>query len=221
MNDPARRLWMLVSPALPVGGFSYSQGMEYAVSVGWIRTFEDARSWIDGLARSVLPRLDLPLLARMARALRADDAAELAYWNGHLLASRETAELRREDGNMGRALRRLAHGLHGGPRPVDALATPTFAASFADLGVCWGVPLDALCAAYAWVWCDNQIAAAVKLVPLGQTEGQRLLLELTDALDTITAFALDCTDAELGQAATGMAIASSAHETQYSRLFQS
>jgi urease accessory protein len=221
MSNPAHRLWMLVSPGLPVGGYSYSQGIEFAVHAGWIRNASDTRDWINGLAQAVLPRLDLPLLLRMAVAIRTGDSAALAYWNCYLLASRETAELRREDGNMGRALRRLAGGLLGNPRAVDALPIPAFAASFAEIGASWSVTDDALCAAYAWVWFDNQIAAAVKLVPLGQTQGQRLLLELTDQLDTLTAAAMNCTDADLGQAATGLALASAAHETQYSRLFQS
>lgn len=221
MTNPAHRLWMLISPALPVGGYSYSQGLEYAVAAGWIRTFDDARSWIGGVAESVLPRLDLPLLLRMARALRAGDDAALARWNDFLLASRETTELRREDGNMGRALRRLARGLLGNRRAVDALPTPTFAASFAELAVAWQVPEGDLCAAYAWVWCDNQVAAAIKLVPLGQTDGQRLLLELTDQIGPLTSQASDCSDADLGQALTGVALASASHETQYSRLFQS
>jgi len=221
MNPGARRLWLLLSPGLPVGGYSYSQGLEYAVTAGRIAGFADARDWITGVAEAVLPRLDLPLLLRMARAIRAQDDDALAAWNAYLLASRETAELRREDRNMGHALRRLAGGLLGRPRVVDALSSPTFAASFAEIGVFWQVPDADLCAAYAWVWCDNQVAAAVKLVPLGQTDGQRLLLELTDRLDALTARAAACADDDLGQAATGVALASAAHETQYSRLFQS
>jgi urease accessory protein len=221
MSNPAQRLWLLVSPGLPVGGYSYSQGLEFAVQAGWVRSADDTRDWIGGLAHTVLPRLDLPLLLRIARALRAGDTDALEHWNGYLLASRESAELRREDCNMGRALRRLASGLLGHPTLVDALPRPTFAASFAAIGHAWAVADPDLCAAYAWVWFDNQIAAAVKLVPLGQTQGQRLLLELTDQLDALTAAAVACPDTELGQAAAGLALASAAHETQYSRLFQS
>ena len=221
MNTRQHRLWLLLSPALPVGGYSYSQGLEFAVAAGWVSSFAEARAWIAGLAAVVLPHLDLPLLARMARAARAGDRAAMTYWNAYLLASRETAELRMEDLAMGRALQRLLGDLGDGEGSDLLPAQPTFAASFACAGLQWQIGDTELCAAYAWVWSDNQVAAAIKLVPLGQTDGQRLLLELADGLAALTRQALACADEDLGMTATGLAIASAAHETQYTRLFRS
>jgi len=217
--DP--RLWLLVSPALPVGGYSYSQGLEYAVAAGWIRDAAQTREWIAGLAGSVLAHQELPLLARIHRCARSGDAAGVARWNAYQLASRETFELRREDAQMGAALKRLLQALEGAHACAELPAEIAFVTSFALACVGWQISVADACAAFAWVWFDNQVAAAVKLVPLGQTEGQRLLLGFADGLGALTARALGCADDDLGMTAPGLAIASSAHEGQYSRLFRS
>ncbi len=217
--DP--RLWLLISPALPVGGYSYSHGLEHAVAAGWVSNLADARGWITGLARDVLPRLDLPVLARVYRCAQDDDEPGIRHWNAVLLASRESAELQREDSEMGEALKRLLTDLVG----VDAIKSlpgkSAFATSFALACLNWGIDVADACAAYAWVWCENQVAAAIKLVPLGQTEGQKILLEMVMQVHELAELALAASDEDVGITCPALAIASAAHETQYSRQFRS
>jgi len=215
------RLWMLISPSLPVGGYSYSQGLEYAVQAGWVSTGDDARGWILDLAERQLPVLDLAYLLRLHAARSAAGEAEFARWNSELLAWRETAELRAEDLAMGGSLVRLLRGLDQLPGDFQLPTRLTFPAGFALAGYAFGESAASTCAALAWVWLENQVAAAVKLIPLGQTEGQRILLDAADRLDDLVARALACADDELGATAPGLAIASAAHEMQYSRLFRS
>lgn len=241
MNQASRRLWLLLSPSLPVGGYSYSQGLEYAVANGQVTDFESTRHWIGGLARQVLPRVDLPLLLRMFQALANRNTIEFQQWNLQLLALRETAELRAEDLAMGQALWRLLGELTPAPThdyPVDVSHTTdtnhsadisslpqpsrlTFAGALACAGHLWALDEATLCDACAWIWCENQVAAAVKLVPLGHSDGQRLLLSLADELNALTVQALACPDEALGMTATGLAIASAQHENQAARLFRS
>ncbi|MEM8767147.1 MAG: urease accessory UreF family protein, partial [Pseudomonadota bacterium] len=181
--DP--RLWMLVSPTLPVGGYSYSQGIEHAVLCGRLNSAADVSNWVSGLLDAAIGRVDLPILARLYQASEAADPAAVKYWNRQLLARRETAELRREDLLMGEALERLIADLQLPALPAMGQRA-TFALALARASLAFTIPLLSCLTAYGWIWCDNQIAAAVKLVPLGQTDGQRLLLALTEQLqDTV------------------------------------
>ena len=235
MNGPSRRLWLLVSPTLPVGGYSYSQGLEYAVSAGKVTDVSSARSWIIGLARHLLPSVDLPVLLRLSAALRNDNQPEFARWNSLLLAMRETAELRMEDAAMGAALHRLLLKLDRNPNAELMLPNGTntadhlhnlpeklaFAAALAITGKLWAIDDNTLCDTCAWIWAENQIAAAIKLVPLGHSDGQRLLLEVADELPALTAAATACSDDELGMTASGLSLCSAAHETMPARQFRS
>lgn len=215
--DP--RFWMLLSPALPVGGYSYSQGLEYAVQAGWVGDYAGAADWIGGVAESVLPRVDLPILARLHGALAAGEEAAVARWDACLAAHRESRELLCEDRRMGAALARLLDALDVDAAPLPA--RPSFATSFAAAALAWHIDVRRTLAGYAWVWCENQVAAAVKLVPLGQSQGQQLLLRLAARLDDIVGRALAAADNDIGQSLPGLALASALHETQYSRLFRS
>ena len=217
--DP--RLWMLISPALPVGGYSYSQGLEYAVHAGWITTADDVEQWLFDLGENLLTLQDLPLLCRLCNALEASDHTALARWNARLLASRETSELALEDSQMGAALLRLLNELE----PAAIQHTPptkiAFATAFAFVCNHWHISKPEACSAYAWVYFENQIAAAVKLVPLGQSQGQRLLLKLASRIAGITQRGMSCNDDNLGFTAPGLALASASHERLYSRTFRS
>ncbi len=215
-----RELWLLLSPALPVGGYSYSQGLETAVRHGWVQDVGGAAEWILGLAREVLTRVDLPLLKRLIESARATDAANFERWNQELLAMRESRELREEDVRMGRALLRLLRELE---RPL-ALAPPerlSFAGALTLAGAGWALSLEELLDAYLWIWAENQVNAAVKLVPLGQTDGQRLLLAVLGELEALRSAALARGDDELGMTAPMLGIASALHEAEFPRLFQS
>jgi urease accessory protein len=211
------RLWQLISPALPVGGFSYSQGLEQAVDAGLVSDAASAADWIGGILRHGVAATDLPMVRRMHAAWLAGSAALALGWNDRLLAMRETAELRFEDRAMGGALARLLPTL-GIDAPAHELA---FAGAFALATAASGIGEREAMAGYAWTWAELQVAAAVKLIPLGHSAGQRLLWDLGAELEAVVAAAAARGDAAVGMSLPGLAIASARHETQYTRLFRS
>jgi len=216
------RLLQLVSPALPIGGFTYSQGLESAVDAGWVRDADSLVDWIGGLLEDSLALLDLPILERLYRACQRADEAALREWGQQLYASRETRELRAEERNRARALTALLTDL-GIARAAAWRASLLHcqAAPFALAAVHWRIELDDCALGYAWGWLETQVAAAVKLVPLGQTAGQRILLHLAPRLSDAVERAHALPSSEIGAAAPALAIASSRHEVQYTRLFRS
>ena len=216
------RLMQLVSPALPIGAFNFSQGMEYAIETGWIRDEEAAFRWIHGVAQRGVGSMDLPLLVRMYRAWSDEDAPRARELSRQLIASRETRELREEDRHLGRSLARVLAGLGmEGTEVWQRDEDATQAALFSLAAVRSGVPVDAACAGYLWAWCENQVIAVVKLLPLGQTAGQRVLERLRLEIPQICRSALALEDDDIGTATAGLGIASCRHETQYTRLFRS
>jgi len=216
------RLLHLVSPTLPTGAFTYSQGIEWAVEAGWLRTAADLEGWaMDQLEQSIA-RLDLPLLPRMAQAVAANDAAAIKHWIDLLLAGRESAELRAEEGQRGRALADLLLAWEmPGADLLRAVLARSQLAGFAFAGQRWGIDARAMALGYAWAWAENLVLAGVKIVPLGQRQGQQLLARLAGELPTAVAVAQSLADEEIGASTPAMAIASANHETQYTRLFRS
>jgi len=216
------RLLQLVSPALPIGMYSYSQGLESAIADGWLQGSEDCRDWLKGLMQTALTHTDLPILARLYRAWQDNDKTVVLTWSRTLLTYRETAELRLEDRQCGQALARLLvplgfEDMQGWTRHPDT----TLALAFSFAAVHWRITLEQTLTGYLWSWLENQVLCAVKLVPLGQVAGQKLLIELADAFPSLIGQALQLDDNELGGSAFGLALASSRHEMQYSRLFRS
>jgi len=216
------RLLQLASPTLPVGAYSYSQGLEAAVEAGLVKDAASAGRWIGEVLLLSVATLEAPLVARLVEAFAAGDLAAAGRWNDEFLASRESAELRAESAQMGYSLRRLARELAveaaGALEEFDEVSYP---AAFAAVAVAWGIAREDAVAAYLWAWLENQAMAAVKAVPLGQTDGQRLLLALGDRLPAHARAALEARDEDLANFAPGLALLSSRHETQYSRLFRS
>lgn len=212
------KLLQLASPALPVGAYSYSQGLESAVEAGIVHNAASARCWISGVLEFSVMRMEAPLFLRLCAAWRAQDAAMAAHWNTLFLASRESAELRAETAQMGYSLRRLVRELGLGEIAFEEVAFPTV---YTYAAARWEIePRDALIA-YLWAWLENQVMAALKAVPLGQTDGQKILLELGARLEALAEEAAHIGDDELVNFAPGLALLSSQHETQYSRLFRS
>lgn len=208
------RLLQLASPALPVGAYTYSQGLEWAVEAGTVKDESTALTWIGDQLEWNLGRYEAPLLARM---MAADDAA-LAELDAQYLASRETAELRAETLQMGHSLRRLIDDLK---EQIAVSPRLTFAAVWCSLATKWNIaPADAL-TAWLWSWAENQTMAALKAVPLGQAAGQRILLEIGDRIPALVERALQLDEDNCSNFAPGFAIACARHETQYSRLFRS
>ncbi|WP_207000561.1 urease accessory protein UreF [Trinickia mobilis] len=215
----------LASPALPIGAFSYSQGLEAAIEAQLITDADSARDWIASGLVNVLARGELPFLAHQIERWRQHDAVALAEADAEFLASRESAELRRETEQMGWSLKQLCVSLEWGDEARRAtlaaltpLAQPT---AFAFAALAHDAATDAALAAYAFSWVENQTAAALKAVPLGQLAGQRIIVALRVAIDDAVARALQTPPARINTFAPQLGILSARHESQYSRLFRS
>ena len=216
-------LWLLrlASPALPVGAYSYSQGLEWAVAADWVRDDATAGTWIGDHLTLVLGRLELPLLGAALRAWRDDDRDEARRLNSLFLASRETRELREEAAQMGHSLMALARQLpEFSPFPMEA-GDWSYPVALSRLAACLQLEEADLLHAYAFAWLENQVAAAIKAVPLGQVAGQRLISALGARIPQTCEAACELPEAAWSSSAPGLAIASSLHETQYTRLFRS
>lgn len=211
----------LVSPALPVGAYAYSQGQEYAVDAGWIESEEGVQQWIAGVLENSLAYLDLPVLLRSYQAWQKQDFIQINYWNDYTKASRETKELLLEDEQLGMALQRLLNSLSINTFQQMLDNTASFVTMFALAGVSWQIKLPALMQGYAWSWLENQVAAATKLVPLGQSQAQRILVVLMPRIPVAIALAKTLAEDDIGSGLPGLALASAKHERQYSRLFRS
>jgi len=221
----AMRLWQLISPTLPIGAYAYSAGLEYAVEVGWINNESSAADWILGQLRNNLSHLDVPVFLRLYDAWENHQLDQVAYWNSMILALRESAELRQEDLHLGAALQRVLSGLDvvmpniaADDGPEESLA---FVSVFAFACCHWHIDKQQAAQGLLWSWCENQVAAAIKLVPLGQTSGQRLMSTAINVIEDAMKTATACDDDAIGLLAPGLAIASARHETQYTRLFRS
>jgi len=216
------RLLQISSPSLPVGSYAYSQGLEYAVEAGWVDDEASLSGWIGEQIEHAFGRVDLPVFHRMYVAATHDDEAGLRRWARRLVAMRETSELLADDCDRGRALVRLLVDLEVTcARPWLASRRTPFAVPFALAAVSWRIPLAAAMQALVWSWLESQVLAGVKLIPLGQVAGQRLLLGLAQVASGVVARAVETPDDEIGSTLHSVAIASSLHETQYSRLFRS
>ncbi|HYR37019.1 MAG TPA: urease accessory protein UreF [Burkholderiales bacterium] len=204
MNNLARLL-QLASPTLPVGAYSYSQGLEAAVEAGIVTDAASAERWIADVLELSVGRMELAVLRRQLE----EPAQET---NDLFLAARETAELRAETVQMGHSLQKLLAEL-GVDVPIEQPAFPT---AYACAARAWGLGERDAVVAYLWSWLENQVMAAVKAVPLGQTAGQKILLALGARLE-----ALAQAEPRWSNLAPGLAFLSARHETQYSRLFRS
>ena len=216
----------LASPALPIGAYAWSQGLAGAVEAGTIRNGEELGAWLAGVLEFGLGRFDLPLLARCFQAAGQADGDTLARWNDLVLAGRETAELWEEERRLGEALCRFLSGqglwpVWAGEAALGhvaafALASETMAKGSGGEGLL----ADSLLA-FAWGWLENQVIASAKILPLGQTEGSRILIGLMPKVEKAAKAAMSVPDARIGASLPGLALASMAHEGQYSRLFRS
>ncbi len=212
-NTSLVRLLQLASPTLPVGAYSYSQGLEAAIDVGIVTNAASAELWIGDVLEFSMARMEAPVLFRMI-----NNPSDIEALNSFFLANRETAELRAETVQMGYSLNRLLPSLDVDPLAFDE---PSFPAAFAAAVNAWRIDAHEALQAYLWSWLENQVMAAVKAVPLGQTDGQRILLSLANRIPGVVSQAIALRDEDIGSFAPGYAVLSSKHETQYSRLFRS
>ncbi|MBA3508367.1 MAG: urease accessory protein UreF [Betaproteobacteria bacterium] len=219
------RLLQLASPTLPIGAYSYSQGLEWLVAAGTVTDAATAQRWIGDVLEYFVAPGEAAVLWRLSAAAMAEDRLAFAGWNAWLRASRETSELRAETEQMGNALVKLTTDLgclDEFARGVAQIAAPiTLPAAFALAARGFGVAPETALTAYLWSWLDNQVLAAVKIVPLGQVAGQRMLLALGSGLAAAASHAKRIADDDMASFAPGLALASARHETQYTRLFRS
>ena len=216
------RLLQLVSSGLPIGSFTYSQGLEWAVEAGWLQSESDLQAWLNDILQSSMTYLEMPLFGRLQAAYAKQDFALAGQWLDYLLASRETAELKMEEQQRGRAFARLLPAL-GLPLDdnIEQQLQQAQLAGFAYAVAQWEIEPVSAIRAYGWSWLENLTLAGVKLIPLGQTAGQKILLALGDNIALAVSNGLALDDEDIGFSCCAQAIASSLHESQYTRLYRS
>ena len=220
-------IW-LASPALPIGGFSYSEGIEAAVDAQLVTNEETAAVWLLDQLHQTLARSDLAVVAQALVAWRDNDADRIAALDAWVLQTRESSEFRQQTEQMGRSLLEWLKAVRPEVRrsaraePVDTPATPlTYPVAFALAASASGAqPRDCLLA-FAFGWAENMVQAVLKSVPLGQSAGQRVLRQLANDIPAAVDVALGLHDADRQAFSPMLAILSARHETQYSRLFRS
>jgi urease accessory protein len=222
MSAALIRLLQLASPTLPVGAYTYSQGLEWAVETAAVNSEASALAWIGDCLDFGSGRFEAVYLTHMIASWRDEDMHRLAELDADFVASRETAELRAETLQMGYSLSRLLVDLGDFPtRHLAAFPAPSFPLAWSCAAAAWSIPVGDAVSGYLWAWAENQVMAAVKAVPFGQTAGQRLLLQLGRRLHLLAVEAQQ-TPIELAcNYLPAFSIASSRHETQYTRLFRS
>lgn len=227
-NYALLNLLQLASPALPVGAYSYSEGLESLIESQAIANREQLDRWIVRELQYGSIRVEAAIAVRAYRSFSEGNLAQLQYWNAWLSASRETQELRQQSWQMGRSLLQLLANLQGDGCAdlsvrafVPALSPCNYAVAFGIAAVLGNIPLETAAIAYLHSWATNLIGAGVKLIPLGQTAGQQLLASLRDRFAASSQEILGLTDESLDSCNWGLTMASMAHETQYTRLFRS
>lgn len=218
-------LLQLASPSLPIGAYSYSQGLEVALENGMVHDEATARQWIVDALHQVVARFEAPILCRLLQAFSARDAGAVTMWTERFIAARDTSEFRAETMQMGYSLSKLAAELCTGDADLlailQALPDIPLPAALAYACVALQVPHDAALLGMMFSWAENQVLVSVKSVPLGQVAGQRLLLSLRPELEAAAQNALAMQDHELSNWAPGLSVLSMWHEVQYSRLYRS
>ena len=219
------RLLQLASTMLPVGAYSYSQGLEWAVESGVIHDAESTQAWVSDVLQIYQRSFELPVLYRLCQAWEAGDAEAVSQWDMFFKVGRDTAESLAETRQMGYSLCRLLNDLQQFPADfiarLNAINTPAFPTVYAGIGCFWQIPATDLLHAYAWSWIENQVSAAMKTVPLGQVAGQKILLSLGQIVPGIVTQAMQLEEDEISNFAPALSMAGCLHETQYSRLFRS
>jgi urease accessory protein len=224
LDSSLMQLMWLASPALPIGGFSYSECLEAAVDTARAATESEASVWLVDQLHMTLARSELPAVVQAIAAWRADDQPRIAELNAWVLQTRESAELRAQTEQMGKSLLEwLKNHTTATPAQIALLAAqePTYPIAFALAASATQAPVRECLLAFAFGWAENMMQAAIKAVPLGQSAGQRILSALTAEIPSAVDYALSVSDDTRQAFSPMLAILSSQHEVQYSRLFRS
>lgn len=226
------KLLQLSSPALPIGAYAYSQGLEFAIENQWVVDADSLAEWLQGVLRQNMVSLDLPILQRSYLGWRSSSLDEVEYWNQVLNATRESYELQLEDRQLAMALKRVlwSWGLemdlvrNAIVSAVDSDGQKirwNYVSMFALAGVLLDIDYNALAQGFVWSWLENQVAVATKAVPIGQSDGLRVVEALLPVIPDFIARSGTVQDDDIGALAPMFALGSCLHETQYSRLFRS
>jgi urease accessory protein len=226
------------SPALPIGAFAYSQGLEYTLEAGWCKNADDVEQWIKSVMIHGLGGVDLPILKRLHHAWSAyfieheevdeqvneknSKSESLKAWNATLLAFRETKELYLEDIQVGDAFKQW-HKSQSAEHlaKLELVDKPTVACMYALNGVIKGLTVEECLIGFVWSWLENQITSASKAMPMGQTDGQNIIRHLIPKIEAVVESAMQLEDDDIGSGLVGLSMSSALHENQYSRLFRS
>lgn len=218
-------LLQLASPSLPIGAYSYSQGLEAALETGQVHDEATCRAWITDTLHEVVARFEAPVFWRLLQAFAAEDAAAVTDWTERFIASRDTAEFRAETIQMGYSLSKLLTELNVADGPLLALlqsqAEVPLPTALAFGTVALDIPHDAALLGSLFSWAENQVLVCVKSVPLGQVAGQRMLLSLQPEIERASKEVQQISDNELSNWSPGLSLLSMQHEVQYSRLYRS
>src|SRR5581483_9217894 len=218
------RLLRLASPALPIGAYSYSSGLEAAAEQRWLADEASIGAWISQVLEFNLVRYEGPMLCRLHDAWKQGVLQRVGKLNAQFLAARETAELRAESCRLGEALRNLlaATGeLQDKQEALHQIALPALPTVYAFAAVGWGIPCAAALSAYLFGWTENQVNAATKTMQLGYLAAQRILVRIVEGLPEQVTRAERLADYELSNFSPGLALASCHHESQDARMFRS
>jgi len=232
------RLLQLTSPALPVGAYSYSEGIEYLCSNGTIQTEANLCDWLKREMNFGFITNEAAIALRAHQAVMSNDLNALSYWNNWLSATRETEEVRLASWQMGQSLMKLWWQLPNSQDDQLSIRTaisellPTakenaqgkgcnFAIAFGIVAASLGIDASNTTVGYIYSWLSNLVSAAVRSVPFGQTTGQQVIFRLSPDILRSSQLALKRLDSELEWCGWGASLACANHETQYSRLFRS
>ncbi|AFJ03016.1 Urease accessory protein UreF [Methylophaga frappieri] len=210
---------------LPVGAYSYSQGLEWAIETAVVKDVRSASTWIEDVLSVYYANFELPVLLRLYQAWQHQNLEAIQYWDAFYQAGRDSREALAETQQMAYSLLRLQDELATWPAPICALTKqlkqPAFPTIFSLTAYDWAISQQHTLHAYAWSFLENQVSAIMKAVPLGQVAGQRILSELGQIIPTLITEAMQLPEDEIHNFCPALSIAGCRHETQYSRLFRS
>ncbi len=219
------RLFQIASPMLPIGAYSYSQGLEWAIETEDVSDIASAQQWIGDVLTIYFGQFELPILLRLYRAWQSNNSNEIIEWDSQYKAGRDSAETLAESKQMSYSLMKLHQELESWTasswQVLDAIEQPSFLTVYALSAFEWGISEQDMLHAYAWSWLENQASAAMKTVPLGQVAGQKIISTLAADIEQVIERAVALQDDEISNFCPMLTIASCQHETQYSRLFRS
>ncbi len=220
-------LLQLTNSSVPLGAYNYSDGLEFLVESNAVTGTEGIKNWLTMELNHGSIRIDVTVMLKIAQAIATQDLAALGYWNNWLHGTRETSELRQQSIQMGNSLLKLLGDLDGEKQQQIAAYKKLlgknchYAVAFGVAIALWKMEPQQAVWAYLHSWASNLIGAAVKLVPLGQTQGQQIIYQLHPTISTVATELLDPRGDRLYACTWGLSLASMNHETQYTRLFRS